>query len=214
MTYSTTRVEPKETADCAARIVGCFGSTDGMTEIQMTAELQPVDAPIIIRAINALNYGIGQVAAWLMLPVVLICFSVVILRYGFGIGFIWLQELFVWGHGVAFLSAAAFTFQNNSHVRVDVFYSRASARAKACINIIGVVFLLFVTCGALFYVSLPQVITSWRLGERSSSISGLDYAYVLKSFILVFCVTCILHGIVVIWESWKVLSAPRKGGAV
>jgi len=179
----------------------------------MTAELKTDDAPLIIRAINAMNHGIGQVAAWMMLPIVLICFSVVILRYGFGVGYIWLQELFIWGHGVAFLSAAAYTFQNDSHVRVDVFYSRASERAKAYINIIGVVFLLFVTCGGLFWLSLPQVMTSWRLGERSSSISGLDYAYVLKGFVLVFCVTCILHGIVVIWESWKVLSNPRTGDA-
>ena len=177
----------------------------------MSVESQIVDAPIIIRAINALNNGIGVVAAWLMLPVVMICFSVVILRYGFGIGYIWLQELFIWGHGVAFLSAAAYTFQNNSHVRVDVFYSRANERAKARINIVGVIFLLFVTCGALFYVSLPQVMTSWKLGERSSSISGLDYAYVLKAFVLVFCVTCILHGIVLLWESWKVLSSPQTG---
>ncbi|MDO5758040.1 MAG: TRAP transporter small permease subunit [Rhodobacterales bacterium] len=175
----------------------------------MNAELQTGDAPVIIRTINTVNHGIGVLAAWLMLPIVLICFSVVILRYGFGIGYIWLQELFVWGHGVAFLSAAAYTFQNNAHVRVDVFYSRASERGKARINIIGVVFLLFVTCGGLFYLSLPQVITSWRLGERSTSISGLDYAYVLKGFILVFCVTCILHGIVLIWESWKVLITPR-----
>ena len=175
---------------------------------EMTSDSQTVDAPLVIRAIGAINHAIGVVAAWIMLPVVLICFSVVILRYGFGIGFIWLQELFIWSHGAAFLSAAAYTFQNDAHVRVDVFYSRVGDRTKAWINIAGVVLLLFVTCGALFWLSLPQVITSWRLGERSSSISGLDYAYVLKGFVLVFCVTCILHGIVVLWESANVL---RRG---
>ena len=180
----------------------------------MNVDSQAIDAPMVIRAINALNHAIGVVAAWMMFPVVLICFTVVILRYGFGIGFVWMQELFIWVHGAAFLSAAAYTFQNNAHVRVDVFYSRASERAKARINIIGVIFLLFVTCGVLFYVSFPQVMTSWKLGERSSSLSGLDYAYLLKSFVLVFCVTCILHGIVLIWESWKILTAPRTGDRV
>lgn len=177
----------------------------------MPSQSQIVDAPVIIRAINAVNHAIGIAAAWLMLPVVLICFAVVILRYGFGSGYIWMQELFIWGHGIAFLSAAAYTFQSNGHVRVDVFYSRASNRAKARVNIVGVVFLLFVTCGALFYVSLPQVVTSWKLGERSSSISGLDQAYVLKGFVLVFCVTCMLHGIVLLWESWRVLRSPEDG---
>lgn len=179
----------------------------------MTAHSQTGDAPLVIRAINGLNHAMGVVAAWVMLPVVLICFSVVVLRYGFGLGFIWLQELFIWSHGAAFLAAAAYTFQSDAHVRVDIFYSRASERAKAYINIVGVVTLLFVTCGALFYLSLPQVITSWKLGERSASISGLDYAYVLKGFVLVFCVTCILHGIVLLWESWQTLRRPSSGEA-
>lgn len=174
----------------------------------MTSESRPIEGPLVIRAIGAINHAIGMVAAWVMLPVVLICFAVVILRYGFGIGFIWLQELFIWSHGAAFLSAAAYTFQNDAHVRVDVFYSRANPRARAWINIVGVIFLLFVTCGALFWLALPQVITSWTLGERSSSLSGLDYAYVLKGFVLVFCVTCILHGIVMLWENVTVL---RRG---
>lgn len=179
----------------------------------MSTELQTDKAPGIIRAINAINHGAGVIAAWAMLPIVLICFSVVVLRYGFGLGYIWLQELFVWGHGAAFLSAAAYTFQTDSHVRVDILYGRASKRNKARINIIGVIFLLFMTCGVLFYVSLPQVITSWKLAERSTSLSGLDYAYALKSFILVFCVMCILHGIVLLWESWKTLCTPQAGGA-
>ncbi|WP_347312851.1 TRAP transporter small permease subunit [Defluviimonas sp. SAOS-178_SWC] len=179
--------------------------------LQMASKSETANAPTIIRAINALNSALGAVAAWLMLPVVLICFTVVILRYAFGTGYVWMQELFIWGHGIAFLSAAAYTFQNNGHVRVDVFYSTMSERSKALVNILGVVVLLFVTCGALFYVSLPQVITSWKLGERSTSLSGLDHAYVLKGFVLVFCVTCILHGIVLLWESWRTLRSPEKG---
>lgn len=177
----------------------------------MELKSQGIDTPVIIRGIEAVNRAIGVVASWMMLPVVLICFSVVILRYGFGLGFIWLQELFVWIHGAAFLTAAAFTFQHDMHVRVDVFYSRASVRRKAWINIVGVIGLLFVTCGALFVLSWPQVLTSWKLGERSISPSGLDYAYVLKAFVLVFCVTCILQGIVQIWKSWVVLRTGPTG---
>ena len=171
------------------------------------------DAPLLIRAIRALNHGLGVISAWLMLPVVLICFLVVVLRYCFGIGFIWMQELFIWTHGVAFLSAAAYVFQQGAHVRVDVFYSRMGSRAKAWVNIIGTVCLLFVMSGVLFYVTYPQVIVSWMLGERSASLSGLGYAYILKTFVLVFCLTTILHGIDLIWESCKTLRAPARGAS-
>jgi len=161
--------------------------------------------PLLIRAIDKLNCIIGDAAACLMLPVVLTCFVVVILRYVFGIGFIWLQELFIWAHSAAFLSAAGYVFQRDKHVRVDIFYGMASERAKAWINIVSVVGLLFVMCGALFYISFPQIMTSWRLGERSVSLSGMDYVYVLKTFILVFCAVSILHGISLLWQSYAVL---------
>lgn len=176
------------------------------------ASLHIANAPAIIRAFDAINRVLGNVAGWAMLPVVLICFSVVILRYGFGLGYVWLQELFVWINGAAFLSAAAYGFQEDVHVRVDIFYARANSHQKAWINIAGVVFFLFVTCGALFYLSFPQVVTSWRLGERSESPFGLGHAYLLKSFVLLFCVICILHGIVLLWKSWVVLRSPSGQG--
>ena len=155
----------------------------------------PPRLPKFILAIDAFNALIGKAAAWVMLPVVFICFVVVVQRYLFGIGHVWLQELFIWLHGAAFMLAAGFALGTGSHVRVDVFYNHAAPRTKAWINIFGVVFLLFVMCFTLLWLSYPQIRTSWRLGERSISMSGLQYAYVLKTFIPIFCVVVILQGI-------------------
>ena len=58
---------------------------------------------------------------------VAIQFAVVVLRYLFGIGSIWLQESIVYSHAALFLLAAAWTLKNDGHVRVDIFYSSASA---------------------------------------------------------------------------------------
>lgn len=151
--------------------------------------------PKFIEAIDALNRTIGRMASWLMLPVVFICFIVVVQRYLFGVGYIWLQELFIWLHGAAFMLAAGYALGAGAHVRVDVFYNRARPRTKAWINTIGVLLLLFVMCFTLLWLSYPQVMMSWRLGERSTSMSGLPYAYVLKTFIPIFCVVVILQGI-------------------
>lgn len=157
--------------------------------------------PLFVVLIDRFNELLGEIASWLMLPVVLICFAVVVLRYGFGSGYIWMQELFIWLNGAAFMMAAGYAFAQDSHVRVDVVYSRASGRAQAWINIIGVTFFLSAMCLVLLWVSYPQIVTSWRLGERSTSMSGLDYAYVLKTFIAVFCVVSMLHGISLLAKS-------------
>ena len=57
---------------------------------------------IFVRIINQLNEWIGRTVSWLTLGVVLVCFSVVVLRYVFNIGFVWMQDIYVWLHAIAF----------------------------------------------------------------------------------------------------------------
>ena len=49
--------------------------------------------------IDTVNHGIGRSAAWLALLMVLVQFSVVVMRYVFGIGSIMMQEAIVYMHG-------------------------------------------------------------------------------------------------------------------
>src|SRR5690606_15329428 len=98
---------------------------------------------IFVRAVDALNEAVGRVAAWLTLATVLICAVVVVMRYAFSSGFIWLQELFVWTYACVFMLGAGYTLLHDGHVRVDIFYARAGPRARAIVNLFGVfVFLL------------------------------------------------------------------------
>ena len=64
----------------------------------------------------------GKTVAWLTLLMVLLTFSIVILRYGFNLGWIWLQEILIYFHVTVFTVGAAWTLQQNGHVRVDIFY--------------------------------------------------------------------------------------------
>ena len=49
-------------------------------------------------------------------------FVVVVLRYVFDSGVIWLQESVIWMHAAVFMLGAAYTLQRDEHVRVDIFY--------------------------------------------------------------------------------------------
>ncbi|MDX1497765.1 MAG: TRAP transporter small permease subunit, partial [Salinisphaeraceae bacterium] len=73
--------------------------------------------------IDRLNAGLGRAVAWCTLAMVLIYFAVVVLRYFFNFGSIALQESVTYLHALVFMLAAAYTLQQDGHVRVDIFYS-------------------------------------------------------------------------------------------
>lgn len=149
----------------------------------------------VARGIDTLNGWIGRAAAWLMLPVVLIAFAVVLLRYAFSIGFPWLQESYIWLHGAAFLVAAAWVLRDEGHVRVDLLYKRWSRRGRAWADLFGVVAFLLPMMGMILYMAWPLVQRSWRIAEKSPTSDGMHYLFLLKTLVLVFCVLIILQGV-------------------
>ena len=105
-----------------------------------------------IRAIDAVNEVVGRVVAWLALGTVAVCFLVVVLRYVFSIGFVWMQELYVWQHAVVFMLGARYTLLHGGHVRVDIFYSRMDARRRAIVDLIGT-FVFLMPCWAWWSIT-------------------------------------------------------------
>jgi len=149
----------------------------------------------VIRAIDWTNRAVGRVAAWLTLATVLICGTVVLLRYAAGLGFIWLQELYVWTHAMTFLLAAGFAYLLNAHVRVDIFYARMNARGKAWVDLFGVVFLLMPWLVLLGWTAWTYVSYSWQTNETSVQNNGMPAIYVLKATMLGFVVLMGLQGL-------------------
>ena len=163
----------------------------------------------IADGIDRATAAIGRAAAWCCLFIVLAEFAVVVMRYAFGIGSIRLQESVLYAHAALFMLAAAWTLQIQGHVRVDIFYARASPRTKALIDLVGaLVFLLPVTVviGAL---SLPYVARSWAIFEGSRETSGLPFVYLLKTLIPLFALLLGLQGVAQAIRAWLVLSGPR-----
>ena len=157
--------------------------------------------------IDGLNSAIGRAAAWLCLAVVAIQFTVVVLRYAFGLGSIWLQESILYSHAALFLLCAAWTLKRDGHVRVDIFYSTASPRAKARVDFAGALLLLIPFAGAILYFSWAYVARSWAILEGSREASGLPFVFLLKTLIPVFAAMLILQGIAQAVRASSVLSA-------
>ena len=143
----------------------------------------------------------GRSVAWLTLAMVAVMFCVVVLRFVFDLGWVWLQEIVNYLHAYVFMIGAAYTLQHGAHVRVDVFYRDMIPQRKALVDLLGTLFLLFPVCGFIFYASWGEVITSWQELEPSQRTGGLNFAYLLKSSMLIMPALLILQGMAMVLKS-------------
>ena len=136
---------------------------------------------------------------------VLITFLVVVLRYGFNIGFIWMQESVRFMYAAVFLLCAGYTLLKDKHVRVDVLYLNLSERSKAIVDLIGSVFLLLPVCFVIFYFSWSYVINSWQQMEGSIEERGLHFVFIMKTFIWLFAILVSMQSLATIINSFIIL---------
>jgi TRAP-type mannitol/chloroaromatic compound transport system permease small subunit len=148
----------------------------------------------------------GRIISWLTLAMVLITFSVVVLRYLFNTGSIALQESITYLHACVFMLGAAWTLKEDGHVRVDIFYSRQSLRTRAWINLAGTLLLLFPVCGFILFSSLDYVALSWSVREGSQEAGGLNAVYLLKTTMPVMAVLLMLQGCAILLKSILLIS--------
>lgn len=165
---------------------------------------------VIADQIDRLNRAVGRAAAWLCLGVALLQFALVVARYVFAQGSIWLTEAVLYGHAALLLLAAAWTLQVGGHVRVDVFYAQGRPRTKAMIDLGGALLLALPFMLTLLWFSAPYAARSWTILERSQESSGLPLVFLLKTLIPLFAVMMALQGVSQAIRAAAILSKPER----
>ncbi|MBM3951258.1 MAG: TRAP transporter small permease subunit [Rhodospirillales bacterium] len=129
---------------------------------------------------------VGRIVAYLCVATVLICFANVYLRYALGVGFVWLQESYIWTHCAAIMFGSSYAILQGGFVRVDMFYNRMSARGKAWVDLFGTIAFLAPFLLMMMFSGWSFFLASWKMNERSAYESGLSGVYLLKGTILIF----------------------------
>jgi len=125
---------------------------------------------------------VGRATSWLALGLALVMSTNVLLRYGFSIGSIWMQE-FEWHIMVPIcLFGMSYALLKGEHVRVDVVFQYFSQRNKHLVDVITSVVAMML-CVTVIRLSIPYVWQSWSIGEGTANPGGIDYRYVIKSLI-------------------------------
>ena len=154
-----------------------------------TSPTTPLAAGPVARLVSWL----GRTVAWLTLVMTLLTFGVVLLRYGFNLGWIWMQESVTYLHATIFMVAAAWTFQVDDHVRVDIFYRDRSPRYRNLVNLVGTLVLLVPFSVFLLIIAWDYVTVSWASHEGSREAGGLPLVWLLKSLMLVLPLLMLLQ---------------------
>ena len=157
--------------------------------------------------LDRFSTAVGQAAAWLTLFMVIITFVVVVMRYVFDAGLIWVQESVVWMHAMVFMLGSAYTLRAEEHVRVDVFYRTMGEQRRAWVDLVGVLFFLMPVCLFLAWKSFDFVTQSWSIREASRESGGLPYPFIpiLKSVLLLMPLTVALQGVSLLLNSLRTL---------
>jgi len=125
----------------------------------------------------------GKSVAWLTVVMVLLTFTIVVLRYGFNLGWIWLQ----------------------GHVRVDIFYAEMPEKKRALVDLFGSLVFLIPFCIFVLVIAWPYVANSWKLLEGSREAGGLPLVFLLKSLIMVLPALLLGQAFINVTDAWKTL---------
>jgi TRAP-type mannitol/chloroaromatic compound transport system permease small subunit len=167
----------------------------------------------LINAIDGLNERMGKAASWLTLAlVILVCIDVVI-RYVFSNSSAWIMELEWHLFSLIFLIGAAYAFKHDRHVRVDLFYSKFSAKDKALVDLVGNVIFLIPWCVIILVYSFEYAMTSFRIGEISPDPGGLPARYLIKFAITLGIFLLLLQAIAQALRSYQTWREPTQSSS-
>ena len=141
---------------------------------------------------------IGQAAAWLLIPIlVLVLINVVLSAAKVGTIFRWESDIFLFGSkltlasigdlqwhlfGIMLMLTMAAAIVNDAHVRVDFLRQHMSERRKAIVDVSGHLIFLLPLCAIVVYNGFDFTVRSFNMNE-GSDYDGLYDRFVLKAFI-------------------------------
>lgn len=128
---------------------------------------------VIARGIDRVTEFIGKSVMWLILLAVLVSAGNAIVRKLFNWSSNSLLEAQWYLFGAAFMGAAAYTLQQNEHIRIDVFYGTRTRRTQHWIDLFGHVFFTLPFVVLMTWLLVPYTLQAYNSGQISTNAGGL-----------------------------------------
>jgi TRAP-type mannitol/chloroaromatic compound transport system permease small subunit len=133
------------------------------------------------RAIDGAIKRFGSAISWVWLALMAVIVVNVFMKNALGQGSVRFEEIQRHIYAALFLLGLSYTMAHDDHVRVDVLHERFSLRAKALVDLIGIVVFLIPFILVLLWYAVPYVAQAFADGERSASPAGLSNYWIIKT---------------------------------
>ena len=125
---------------------------------------------------------VGRITGWCSLAIVLVMAYNVLLRYFFRTGSVASQELEWHLMAPICMLGLSYAILKDGHVQVDILYGRFPKRLQLVIQFISTV-LVVVVIAILLKLSIPYVMQSYNIGEKSPDPGGLTHRWIVKAML-------------------------------
>lgn len=119
----------------------------------------------LLKFIDWLSEKSGAIGKWFALLLVLIGSFETIARHFFNAPTIWAYDSMCMAGGVIYMLGASYNYLHDSHTRVDLFYSQASPRKQALIDVVGALILFFPLMIIMFKLAVTWAVKAWKINE-------------------------------------------------
>ncbi len=125
---------------------------------------------------------IGRVTGWFSFAIVLVMAYNVLLRYFFRTGSVAMQELEWHLMAPICMLGLSYAILKDGHVQVDILYGRFPERVQRIIQLVSTL-LVVAVIAILLKLSIPYVLQSYSIGEKSPDPGGLTHRWILKAML-------------------------------
>lgn len=140
--------------------------------------------------IDRISAAVGRAVAWLILLAIVVSAGNAIVRKAFNMSSNTWLELQWYLFGAAFMGAAAYTLQQNEHIRIDILYGAFSRRVQHWIDLLGHLFFLLPFVALMAWMMVPYAWAAFQSGQISTNAGGLIIwparALLAAGFVLLF----------------------------
>ncbi len=175
----------------------------------------------LVRAIEAITTVVGNVGAWVMVPLIVSMVYEVIARHMFGAPTFWAYELGYMLAGSSYMFGIAYCLKQGAHIRVDFIYDKLKPKRQAVIDVVGYVVLLLPGLLWLDYGLYEYAHEAYEFGEVTGESAWNPVVWPFRSaWVLGFVVFTlqviaeVLAALAVLLERPGALNDRRRGGAV
>ncbi|MDP6516472.1 MAG: TRAP transporter small permease subunit [Alphaproteobacteria bacterium] len=158
-------------------------------------------------ALARLSRFTGEFVAYWSVIAVFVYYYEVLARYIFNSPTNWVHESMFLMFGMQYLISGAYAYLADSHVRVDVFYARLSARAKAVTDLLTSVF-FFVFAGTLLWTGITFFMDAMGVWEVSFTEWAIQY-WPVKATVVLGALLILLQGLAKLAEDAAILLGKR-----